>query len=206
MKSLTFFFFVILSFSFPNDSSFELEVEPAWKLVSSDGGLSVYKRDKAGSKYKEIKVESILDASVDDVLAAVVKADNYKNWIYKCAESEKIKTLNDNEFIYYTRADLPSPLWDRDIVARSTYRFDGGIHYFSSKEALGEVEEKSKAVRVKEFNTFWIIKDMGGNRTSVENRLHFEPGGSIPSWLVNLSIARGPKKTMMNFRKLVSEQ
>lgn len=206
MKSLTFLFFVFLSFTFPTDSSFDTVLTADWKLASSDGDLKVYKRDKAGSKYKEIKIENILDASVDDVVAALFDADDYKDWIYKCAESEKVKILNEDEFIYYTRADLPSPLWDRDIVAHSTYHFNGGTHYFSSKEALGEVAEKSKAVRVKQFSTSWVVKDLGGNRTSIVNQLHFEPGGIIPAWLVNMSIAKGPKKTMTNLKKVINDQ
>lgn len=206
MKSLTFLFVLLLSFSLPEDSSFHTKLDTDWKLASSDGDLKVYKRDKAGSKYKEIKIENILDANVDDVVFALYNADNYKSWIYKCVESEKVKTLNKNEFVYYTRADLPSPLWDRDIVAHSTYRYEGGTHYFNSKESLGEVEEKNKAVRVKEYNASWIVKDLGGNRTSVVNQLHFEPGGSLPAWLVNMSMAKGPKKTMSNLIAVASGQ
>lgn len=206
MKSLSFLFIFLLSFTFPKDSTINIELDAGWKLVTSDGDLKVYKRDKAGSKYKEIKIENIIEASAEDVAAALFNADDYKDWIYKCAESKKVKTLNDHEFVYYTRADLPSPLWDRDIVAHSTYRFDGGTHYFNSKEAPGEVDEKAKAVRVKKFSTAWIIKDIGNNKTSIVNQLHFEPGGSIPAWLVNMSIAKGPKKTMANLKTVISGQ
>lgn len=209
MKTLIFICLFCLYIPFSNSIHTEKVIfsHDQWKLASSDGNLKVYKRNKDGSSYKEIRIENIVNAKAEQVVAALRNADAYKDWIYKCRYSKKIKTLNDSEFVYHTIADLPMPLWDRDIVAHSTYRYDSAkdIHYFRSQKADGYIDddENDKIVRVDDFYTAWKVKDLGDNRVSIVNQLHIEPGGSIPAWIVNMSVTKGPKKTMKGLLSII---
>jgi len=61
------------------------------------------------------------------------------------------------------------------------------------------VPEKKGVVRIKNSTGKWVITPGGSGQVKVEYSLHVDPGGNIPSWLVNMFAAEGP---VQEFKKL----
>jgi hypothetical protein len=57
-------------------------------------------------------------------------------------------------------------------------------------------------VRVKYSKVSWIVTPLNDSRFKAEYRLQMDPGGSIPAWLLNLFISKGPFES---FTKLKEE-
>ncbi len=190
--------FQFLIFSILNPSNSPSYNESSWKLTKEEGDLKIYKRLPDHSKMYEIKINNVLNHSADKIVRMLDDVNNYSKWIYKCSESKVLDRISDTEMVYYTLADLPSPFWDRDIISHSVYRYDAtsDTHYFNSEEKEGYLEERKKVIRVPNYYSSWKIKEVSPNKCEVENIVFVDPGGSIPSWLQNMAVTKGPYKSM----------
>jgi hypothetical protein len=167
--------------------------------------MSVYSRSTDLSDIKEIRVSFTVASSMNKIIALLADVPRYKNWVYKCSYSERVKTINENEFYYYTVSDFPIPFEDRDLVIKSKHWLDNetGI-YYSQSEAVDEIiDKKNGLVRIPSFSSAWTIKPLETQLIQIEYQVISSAGGLIPSWLVNLAIAKGPLETMVAFKALV---
>lgn len=177
-----------------------------WDLVTEKGDLKVYKRTKEGSKFKEVKIINIFTANIEDMLAELDDLEGYVDWVYKCTESYTVKRLSDSEIVTYSLVNMPAPIWDRDIVSYSKYWYDEktATHYYDSRTPENDsdyVPIKDNIVRVKDYKALWTIKELGNGRLESVNIIHMEPGGSIPAWLNNMVITKGPTNSMKALQK-----
>lgn len=130
--------------------------------------------------------------------------DSYVNWVYKCEASEVLERINHEEMIYYSRSDLPWPISNRDIVMYSVTKQDprtGGVHIHSTA-IPDHIPLKDDVVRVEEVISDWVITPSSdGQSIFIEYNLVSDPGGSIPTWLINMAIDKGPKDTIETIKE-----
>ena len=170
-----------------------------WKIVVDDGDLKVYKRTSSHSSFKEIKATYIIAAPMQEIVDALNDIDKYTDWVYKCKDAKRVKNISDSKFIYYTHSDLPYPISDRDMVVINEEWYDataGTIRSFSTIAQDNNPPLKKNVVRIKNFESKWLFKDLGDGRTSIAYEMFLDPGGSLPAWLVNMAVSKGPVKTM----------
>ncbi len=189
------------------DDHFNYSDEPEpWKKISEKGDLKVYKRTRPGTNLKEVRIDYVFHVNAKKLLDELDDAGNYTEWIYKCGEAKVISKPAKNEIIYYTLANVPSPIWDRDIVAHSVYQYfpEEKIHYYESSVPENDEElepVRKKVVRVKDYGATWTIKEVEENKIETINTIYMDPGGSIPNWLANMTISKGPIKSMKALEK-----
>ena len=107
-----------------------------------------------------------------------------------------------DSYYYYTRSDLPFPLSDRDIVVRSRqWKDKDGIYYSHSTLTRNMVNIKKGIVRIQEFDAHWKITQKENGILDIDYVVQTHPGGSLPTWAINLGIAKGPIETMKNLMK-----
>lgn len=94
---------------------------------------------------------------------------------------------------------------DRDLVMRTNVIQDPVTKIITSKStaAPDKVPYDDDMVRVEMTKTEWIVTPLGNNKARIDYRLISDPGGSIPSFLINIASDFGPYKTMAAFRKRV---
>ncbi|MGK0391507.1 MAG: hypothetical protein ACI94Y_004272 [Maribacter sp.] len=198
---------LLLSLFFCLSSSFiTIPMEEEWDLVAEKNDLKVYKRTKLGSKFKEVKIVNIFNADMKSMLHELNDIDAYVYWVFKCSESYTVKRLSETAIVTYSLADMPMPIWDRDIVSYSKYEYNEktGVHSFNSYTPENDekyIPIKNRVVRVKDYKAYWTLEDLGNNRIKSVNMMHMEPGGSIPAWLNNMAITKGPTNSMKALQK-----
>lgn len=203
---------LILSFFFFLNSSFiAIPMEEEWNLVVEKEDLKVYKRTKLGSKFKELKIVTIFNSNMKDLLHEIDDIDSYVHWVYKCSDSYTIETLSATEVVTYNLANMPTPIWDRDIISYSKYQYDEKTKIHSYNSYTPENDEKyaavkDKIVRVKDYKAYWSLEEIGENKIRSINIMHMEPGGSIPAWLNNMVITKGPIQSMRALQKRLDER
>lgn len=202
--SLTTLLFSILPFSIG-------ELTPAnasnWIFSKEVDGIRVYYRQSESSPVKELKIQFTVEAGLQPVLAVLRDIDAFPLWIYNCSEA-RLLDGEGSRILYYHRINFPWPLSDRDAVSLATYEQDpeSGVVYSMNNAVEGEVPSQNGVVRLREMEIRWVVTPVGGNESSVDYYLRTDPGGSLPSWLINLAIDRGPIKSMQAFRALVSQK
>ena len=170
-------------------------------------GLNVYLRDAANSDIKEIKIETTLDASLDAVVSVLKDVPVYSEWIYKCLEARRLEASTNESSLYYCKLDFPWPMSDRDFVAKSQLRQDPNSRtvYIDVKGLTDYKPAKAGIVRITDLSIHYELVPLSAKRVQMTYRLHSDPGGSIPAWLVNLVVDNGPTNTVKGMRKKLTE-
>jgi len=174
-----------------------------WKLIDNSDGMKIYTREYEGSNFKELKISFTINAPLSSIVSVLDEIDKYPQWIYTCTESKVIEPKVDGKSTYYVLMDLPWPVSDRDMVLKSKMVQDPITLEISvdSKAISGEVAEKKDVIRILKNNISWRMKPISKNQTHIDYYVKSKPSGSVPSWLGNMTVDLGPKKTMMALKE-----
>ncbi|MCG8701779.1 MAG: hypothetical protein MI922_27245 [Bacteroidales bacterium] len=175
-----------------------------WELRKNENGIKVYTRSVPGIDIQEFK--AISDVNVDNIHQIVDKLIDiatYPSWMSNCSSATLIQKNGKIPEIVHMTTDIPWPLNDRDIV------FDYNVVTYNdslftvklspSKKTVPLVDE---VIRITNAKGGWklIKKDTG--TVTVIYQFYGEPGGYIPSWVVNMFIVDGPFTTLTNLKEM----
>ncbi|GGB00824.1 START domain-containing protein [Puia dinghuensis] len=174
-----------------------------WELRTEKKALKVYTRTFPGSKFKAIKVELELDATLSQLVAVILDVKTATEWVYAAKSAVLIKQVSPAELYYYSEVRLPWPLSNRDFIARLIVSQDPytRVVTIDGPTVPDLVPEKKDIVRVKQSEGRWIITPVAKNHIRVEYTLRTDPGGDIPAWLFNLFVTRGPVESFENLQQ-----
>jgi hypothetical protein len=175
--------------------------QSSWTLKHNKDGIEIYTRTIENSDYKGIKVKCSLPATLTQFTAVIMDVNTAGEWLYATKSSSLLKQVSPAEVYYYSEVGLPWPLNNRDFICHLTaiqdprtkvVTIDGPVvpDYMPQKEGI---------VRVTRSSGKWIVTPAGANMVNIEYTLEADPGGSLPAWLVNLFVTKGP---MESFKKL----
>lgn len=179
----------------------------SWEFKREKNGIKVFWRDSADSDIKELKIEFEIESSLNSLVSILNDPEYYTDWIYGTLEARIVKEESPQVIYYYSKSDFPWPLSDRDLINKSTISQDPitGIVTSYSVGVNEIVPEKEDVVRITKFESVWEIKPLRKNLNRVSYQLKSDPGGNIPTWMINLAIDQGPISTMENLRALIQE-
>lgn len=178
-----------------------------WHLRKNENGIRVYSRRPSGSDVDEFKVISVIHASLSSIVAVVMDADHFSDWIYGCESAKILQQINNMEQYHYQVIDVPSPFTDRDAVIHLTLWQDPKtkIVYTRSVAAPNYIPAKDGLVRLQIFNASYQLIPQSNGDVQVIYSLRTDPGGSIPDWLVNLTIVTGPYQSILKMHQQVQK-
>lgn len=175
-----------------------------WSLVKNIDWIRVFESDMDQSIYKRIKVECTINGTFDKLLQVLNNVENHKTWIYNTKRSYILKRVSANEYYYYTETFLPWPLQNRDAIVHIRFIRDS-LDRFLKIAAVGVPDYMPAVngkVRVPRSANSWLVTAPEPDKLHIEYVFEADPGGSLPGWLVNALVDKGPFES---FRKL-SEQ
>lgn len=209
-------FFCINVFNIKNDfyykntslvSSKEKALENEWKFWKEVEGVKVYYRESQDSNIKEVKMKTLFSSNLSTIVECLKDVDAYPQWVYKATTSRTLFKYNENDVVYYNYFDFPWPLQDRDVAIQSKISQDPNTkivtsHSFAKWEALAEL---NNVVRIKDFRSTWTLAPLANGKVDGEYVFRSNPGGAIPTWLINMSLDEGPLRTLKNFKQLLQK-
>ena len=78
--------------------------------------------------------------------------------------------------------------------------------HFSAIGKPDFIAPREDFVRVPVSEAHWYIKVVDKNTIHIKHSILIDPGGAIPAWLMNLSLAEGPYETFKNLRNYLSSE
>lgn len=175
-----------------------------WERVGTNDGITIFKREVAGSSLLDFGGETVLDASVEQLCSILVAVKRYPEWVDSLDRVELLERRGPRGLVYYTAYTLPWPIADRDFVT----------------EQQLVVEQDTQVVRVTERSVahpkrpdddcctrasmgFGEIRmrALGPNKTAVAAVARVDLKGMLPSWLVNFVQEEFPLNTFVGYRK-----
>ncbi|MDB4919974.1 START domain-containing protein [Mucilaginibacter sp.] len=174
-----------------------VSAQTEWKLKNEKNGIKVYTSEVTGSKFKAIKVDCELRATLSQIVKVLLDIKGCPEWLYHTKLCVLIKQVSPSELYYYSEISIPWPAQNRDFVAHlKVYQnAETKVVTIHGPAVPGFVPVKDGIVRVQSSKGLWIITPLTNNRIKVVYTLQLDPGGNIPAWLVNLFAAEGPMKS-----------
>lgn len=102
---------------------------------------------------------------------------------------------------------MPWPVTDRDLVAGNFIHPPAKngrvtIEVHSLKDYL---PESKGYVRIPFSEATWDILPIAGDKIKITCIFRVDPGGAIPAWLVNATIATGPYNSFMKLCEILNQ-
>lgn len=175
-----------------------------WKLEKNKDGIKVYTRSTAGTDILEFKALSTINASRLNVARVIARVTDYPSWFPNCSDAKLVEDISSTQRKYYYRLDLPWPASDRDAVMLLSVDVDDK----KSTTTLNFTRSKGKpnvsgVVRMPEADGYWKLKSVGSNKTELHYQFLADPGGSLPTWIINMFIVDGPYDAIIALKEKV---
>lgn len=171
-----------------------------WKLEKSKNGINVYSSPVSGSSFKAVKVECTLTGTFAKLIAVLTNVSNFTDWIYNNRTSKLLKKYTNQDFVYYSETSMPFPFNNRDVIIRMQIKTDSlpkfmTIHGSNVKDFLPEIPGRE---RIPHYSASWKVTMPTAGTVSISYILEVDPGGSLPAWLANSFVEKGPYGTFSN--------
>lgn len=192
--------FIICLISSLSFTVMDWQNDKEWKLEKDKNGIKVYTQ-KQSDNLKAFKAITKTNKSMLELENLVEKVENYPQWMSDVATCRQIKLVHADEAYVYSTSDAPWPIKDRDIVTKANCikSKDGSLRY-EFQTYPGKVEELEDYIRIKKAKGSWHFIPLDDGQIEITYQFYADPGGSIPTWLVNLFIVKGPYETLLNMR------
>ncbi|WP_461452474.1 START domain-containing protein [Mucilaginibacter sp.] len=177
--------------------------QTGWELKKNENGIEVYTRNAATGNLKELRVLCMLDATKKELISILQDIPNYSKWVFSNKKSVVLKTVDPKRVIYYTQSRLPWPIKDRDLIVELDINSTPDMLNIQAKSIPDYLPQNNDYVRVPYSLATWHVTQAPGNKLKVDYVFSVDPGGSIPSWLVNATLAVGPYNSFVKLRELL---
>jgi hypothetical protein len=176
-----------------------------WKLSKEKDGIRIFQSDVQHSNIKCIKVECTLEGNYDKLVAVLNDVNHQKDWVYNNKNAYLLKRISPDEFYYYSETYLPWPMSNRDAVVHLKMNKDKEDRYLkiSAVSEPNYIPVKKDKVRVPRLNISWYVTMPASQKINIVYIFDGDPGGNIPSWLVNMFTDKGPYETFKKLSELL---
>lgn len=174
-----------------------------WSLRKDKNDIQVFTRKSARFKLDEIRVACNMPGSATQLVSVLWDVNDHTQWVYKTMESKLIKIISPSELYYYTQISCPWPFQNRDLAVDMNISQNKitKVITVEIKNMNGYMPEKLGIVRIKYSFVKWVITPINSKECKVDYTIQADPSGSLPIWLLNLLISKGPYESFMKLRE-----
>jgi len=177
-----------------------------WELKKNENGIEVFTRKAAKGNIKELRVICELDATKVQLINTLEDISDYNSWVYSNKKSTVLKTITPQNIIYYTESHLPWPIKDRDLVIELNITPTPDVLNIVAKSLPAYLPKNDNYIRVPYSLAQWKVTQAPDNKLKVDYTFSIDPGGNIPSWLVNATLTIGPYNSFVKLKEMLKAQ
>jgi len=185
--------------------------DTGWKKIGESKGIVGYTRPTPKSSVDEMKGVGIIEAPVAVVEALIRDVPAATEYMYRCKEASVINTpefKNTTDTMYtYNVISMPYPASDRDVVAKADYSINKatGTVYVHAEGIKSGYKMDKKNVRMPLLIADYILVPKGPDKTEVTYIALGDPGGNLPSFIINLFTKNLSIQTIAGIREMVKK-
>lgn len=181
-----------------------------WQEVRYDDkeDIRVFTQKMKGSEFKAFRAVTRVNSTLTGLVALLEDADAAKDWVFKCRRMELIESLSPTESYYYMITDMPWPVKNRDSISLAKVTQDAatGQVRVDIQAANGIKKSRKGYVRIREMSGYWLFTPLANGQVEVVYEAHADPGGGLPSWLVNSFVVDAPLNTLRGLREKIGKE
>lgn len=182
--------------------------DDSWRKIREGENVAVYKRDVSDSKYDESLAQTVVNASLSALVALIMDGDSFAQWVDSVEESRQLDIVSPSEVYNYTLSGAPWPVSDRDAVvfSRVEQNSETLVVTINSSAKPDYSPKLNGVVRVPYVDSSWTLIPQPDGTVDVSYRVHNDPGGEIPTWLINSLASDQPYNTLENLRRFLTRK
>jgi hypothetical protein len=185
--------------------------DTGWKKIGESNGIVGYTRSTPKSSVDEMKGVGIIEAPVAVIEALLRDVQAGTEYMYKCKEASdvnipELKTTADTKYFYNVTA-MTWPVSDRDVVGKADWTIDKetGTLYLHAEGVKSSYKMDKKKVRMPLLIADYILVPKGPDKTEITYIALADPGGNLPSALVNMLTKNLSIQTIAGMREMVKK-
>jgi hypothetical protein len=199
-------FFVVMAHGIP-------ALTAQWTLVEENDdtaeGYVIFKRSVSGSEVIEFKITGLVDAPVERVANAAWTSATDPKYVQDDQRRKIIDGDGKTRCHVYLFYEMPALISDRDVTQELAKEHNAGLNTY--RIVWRTANDKGPppidgVIRMPVSNAAWELASTQGGQTIATYTNRSDPGGSIPSWIVNTMAKRFVVGELDNLRKLVQKQ
>lgn len=172
-----------------------------WKKALDKNGIQVYtKPGKQGIDDTKTIMETTGNAN--KVVAALFNFAQYPKWVPYCTKNSIIKKISDSEFVYHAFLQIPF-VKNRDLVIHIKKRNIHADMIILELNNDTSIPEETDYTRMPFYYGKYTIINKGKDQVYVELENSYDPGGTVPTFLVNLGLTKSPYDMFANLKKMI---
>ncbi len=180
----------------------------AWSLVGVYSGVTVERKNMAGSDLFAFRGEGVFAAPIGLLVTVLKEPSIATEWVDLMTEHTVLRTVAEHKNLIYESYALPWPISDRDYVMFELCGYDPvqkvfTIDYESVEDAAKPPD--SGHVRAVAFRTFWRLDKIDDTHTKIVVEVFTDPKGLLPSWLINIIQKDWPWQTITGLVKRANQ-
>lgn len=183
-------------------------LDSSWTKISESNGISSYSRQTSSGGIYEIYSTGMVNAPIASVEAVLRDVSARPQYVYGCAETSYanipgLKNTADIHYVY-NKTNMPGFLSDRDCIVKSVWTIDrsSGTVYCSSESIKSSYRLAAGVVRMPRAVSQYTLIPRGAGKTIVICRALADPGGNIPSFVINLFTKSLGSNMIVGIRKM----
>lgn len=181
-----------------------------WEVAYQEdrpNGLLVETRFHQDSRFRMFRARMQVPQSLAEVLQVIEDSENSPLWFYNLQSVKALGRNSEGHPLRYSVSDMPWPVMDRDSVTLASKTINEVDRVRIDMKAQPDAYPvQADKVRVPMMQGFWGLEALPNQQgMTLTFEMMAEPGGVIPSWLVNQLVEQMPRKTFENLRAYLQE-
>jgi hypothetical protein len=182
---------------------FSLYGQANWTVEKEKDGIKISSRPASSSQFNDIHVETDLPGNIEQLKGILLDVNHYTDWSYATKKSSLIKKIGDGKLIYFSEFEVPWPATNRYFYADIDLKLDStaGTLNVIAVNLPNYLPVYKDLVEVVFTKGIWKVSTISSKSIHVDYTLQLNPGGSLPSWVINLFSSKGPMETFENIKQ-----
>jgi hypothetical protein len=167
-------------------------INESWEEAYTKNETVIYTRTTENG-IKEFKAITTMNVSMKTVLAVMVDYKSHPDWMRAIQKCDLVNQVTSRTRYLYYSIDMPWPLWDRDLVSKSTFYPQKNGSVLMKMEATPTVKSNNPDyVRIVDSEGYWLVTPISSTKTKIIYQYKADPVG-IPATFVNMFLLEAPK-------------
>ncbi len=182
---------------------FSLYGQANWTVEKEKDGIKISSRPASSSQFNDIHVETDFPGNIEQLKSILLDVNHYTDWSYATKKSLLIKTLGPGKLIYFSEFEVPWPATNRYFYADIDLKLDStaGTLNVIAVNLPNYLPVYKDLVEVVFTKGVWKVSTNSNKSIHIDYTLQLNPGGSLPSWVINLFSSKGPMETFENIKQ-----
>ncbi len=194
---------LLLALSTAGNSYANSYEEADWELISDEDGIEVYSAEIEGSDIKGVKGVFTMPYNCAYVFSVIMDNKRSIDWVDRLISSAVIEEKSPHHHKVYLAMETPFPFDDREFVYDRKYKFDddGDFITVTMQSVPHENFDNDRLRATIHYSAQRFTSIDEGEKCLVESQTHADPGGYIPSWVVNIYQTDWPINTSLALKE-----